>query len=90
MQPLTRALKLKSKNRWDNRLRLAAYEFKALETWVKEEPTKKQEDLTKHLRLEQTGSEVKWLTEEMIEVMHGIKNTWEKKLQFITKILGTL
>ena len=55
-----------------------------------EEPTKKQEDLTKHLRLEQTESEVKWLTEEMIEVMHGIKNTWEKKLQFITKILVNL
>ena len=89
-QPLTRALKLESKNRWDNGLGLAAYEFKALEAWVLEEPTKRQEDLTKHLRLEQTESEVKWATEEKIEVMQGIKNTWEKKLQFITKILGNL
>ena len=89
-QPLTRALKLESKNRWDNGLGLATYEFKALEAWVMEEPTKKQEDLTKHLRLEQTESKVRWQTEEKIEVMKGIQNTWEKKLQFITKILGNL
>ena len=89
-QALTRALKLESKNRWDNRLRLATYEFKALEAWVMEEPTKKQEDLTKHLRLEQTESEVRWQTEEQIEIMKGILNTWEKKLQFITKLLGGL
>ena len=55
-----------------------------------EEPTKKQEDLTKHLRLEQTESKVRWQTEEQIEIMKGIQNTWEKKLQFITKILGNL
>ena len=54
-QPLIRAQKLESKQRWDNGLGLAAYEFKALEAWVLEEPTKKQE----HLRLEQTESEVK-------------------------------
>ena len=89
-QPLTRALKLESKNRWDNGLRLATYEFKALEAWVVEEPTKKQEDLTKHLRLEQTESEVRWQTEEQIEIMKGIQHTWEKKLQFITKLLNGL
>ena len=77
-QPLTRAQKLQSKQRWNNGLGLAAYEFKALEAWVLEEPTKKQEDLTKHLRLEQTESEVKWVTEEKIKVIQGIKNTWEK------------
>ena len=89
-QFLTRALKLESKNRWDNKIGLATYEFKALEAWVVEEPTKKQEDLTKHLRLEQTESEVRWQTEEQIEIMKGIQHTWEKKLQFITKLLGSL
>ena len=85
-QALTRALKLESKQKWDNGLGLATYKFKALEAWVVEEPTKKQEDLTKHLRLEQTESEVRWQTEEQIEIMKGIQHTWEKNLQFITKI----
>ena len=58
-QPFTRALKLESKKRWDNRLGLATYEFKALEAWVVEEPTKKQEDLTKNLRQDQMESEVR-------------------------------
>ena len=53
-QALTRGLKLESKQRWESGLGLAAYEFKALEAWVVEEPTKKQEDLTKHLRKDQT------------------------------------
>ena len=52
-QPLTRALKQESKNRWDNGLGLATYEFKALEAWVVEEPTRNRKtspntsDLTK-------------------------------------------
>ena len=53
-QALTRALKLESKHKWENGLGLITYEFKALEAWVMEEPTKKQEDLTKHLRHDQT------------------------------------
>ena len=55
-----------------------------------EEPTKKQEDLTKHLRLEQTESEDRWQTEEQIEIMKGIQNTYDKKLQYITKLLNSL
>ena len=55
-----------------------------------EEPTKKQEDLTKHLRLEQTESEVRWQTEEQIEIMKGIQHTWDKKLQYISKLLNGL
>ena len=90
MQPLIRALKLESKNRRDNGLGLATYEFKALEAWVVEEPTKKQEDLTKQLRLDQTESEVRWQTEEQIEIMKGIQNTYDKKLQYITKLLNSL
>ena len=89
-QPLTRDQKLRSKQRWENGLGLTAYEFKALEAWVLEVPTKQQEDLTKHLRLEQTENEVKWATEEKIEVMTGIQKTWDKKLQYIAKILGGL
>ena len=89
-QPLTRAQKLESKQRQDNGLGLTAYEFKALEAWVLEVPTKQQEDLTKHLRLEQTDNEVKWATEEKIEVMTGTQKTWDKKLQYISKILGDL
>ena len=58
-QALTRALKFESKQRWESRLGLAAYEFKALEAWVVEEPTKKPEDLTKHLRKDQTESEAR-------------------------------
>ena len=90
MLPLTRDQKLRSKQRWDNGLGLAAYEFKALEAWVLEVPTKQQEDLTKHLRLEQTDNEVKWATEEKIEVMTGTQKTWDRKLQYISKILGDL
>ena len=55
-----------------------------------EEPTKKQEDLTKHLRLDQTDSEVRWHTEEQIEIMKGIQQQWDKKLQFISKLLNGL
>ena len=54
-QALTRALKLESKQKWESGLRLNAYEFKALEAWVVEEPTKRQADLTKHLKLDQNG-----------------------------------
>ena len=89
-QSLTRDQKLRSKQKGDNRLGLVAYQFKALEAWVLEVPTKQQEDLTKHLRLEQTDNEVKWATEEKIEVMTGIQKTWDKKLQYIAKILGGL
>ena len=89
-QPLTRDQKLRSKQRWDNRLGLATYEFKALEAWVLEVPTKQQEDLTKHLRLELTDNEVKWATEEKIEVMTGTQKTWDKKFQYIAMILGDL
>ena len=71
-QALIRALKQESKQKWDNGLRLATYEFKALEAWVVNEPIKKPEDLTKHLRLDQTDSEVRWHTEEQIEIMKGI------------------
>ena len=39
-QPLTRYKKLKSKQKCDNGLGLIAYEFKALEAWVLEVPTK--------------------------------------------------
>ena len=63
-QPLTRDQKLRSKQKWDNGLGLVAYEFKALEAWVLEVPTKHQEDLTKHLRNKLTDNEVKWATEE--------------------------
>ena len=58
-QALTKALKLESKQKWESGLRLAAYEFKALEAWVVEEPKKKQTDLTKHLRTDQTESEAR-------------------------------
>ena len=84
-QALTRALKLESKQKWDNGLGLATYEFKALEAWVMEEPTKKQEDLTKHLRQDQTESEVRWHTEEQIEIMKGIQQSWDKKLHTFLK-----
>ena len=72
-QALTRALKLESKQRWESGLGLAAYEFKALKAWVLEKTTKKQEDLTKHLRKDQTESEAIWHTEEQIEIMKGSK-----------------
>ena len=74
-QALTRALKLESKQRWESGLGLAAYEFKALEAWVVEEPTKRQADLTKHLKLDQTESEARWHTEEQIEIMRGIQKS---------------
>ena len=89
-QALTRALKLESKQKWNNGLGLVTYEFKALEAWVVEEPTKKQEDLTKHLRQDQTESEVRWHTEEQIEIMKGIQKSWDNKLQYISKILSGL
>ena len=89
-QALTRALKLESKQKWENRLGLTAYEFKALEAWVVEEPTKKQTDLTKHLKLDQTESEARWHTEEQIEIMRGIQKSWDNKLQYISKILSGL
>ena len=59
MQPLTREQKLKSKQKWDNRLGLVAKEFKTLDAWVLETPQKHQEDLTKHLRKDLSDSEVK-------------------------------
>ena len=89
-QALTRALKLESKQKWENGLRLAAYEFKALEAWVVKEPSKKQTDLTKHLKLDQTESDARWHTEEQIEIMKGIQTSWENKLEYISKILSGL
>ena len=89
-QALTRALKLESKQKWESGLGLAAYEFKALEAWVVEEPTKKQTDLTKHLKLDQTESDARWHTEEQIEIMKGIQTSWENKLEYISKILSGL
>ena len=55
-----------------------------------EEPTKKQEDLTKHLRKDQTESEARWHTEEQIEIMRGIQKSWDNKLQYISIILSGL
>ena len=55
-----------------------------------ETPQKHQEDLTKHLREDLSDTEVKWVTEEKIEVMSGIQKSWEKKLQYISKLLGDL
>ena len=37
-QALTRALKLESKQKWDNGLRLATYKFKALDALVVKNP----------------------------------------------------
>ena len=89
-QPLTREQKLRSKQKWDNGLRLVGKEFKSLEAWVIESPNKNQDDLTKHLRLDLSDTEVKWVTEEKIEVMSGLQKSWEKKLQYISKLLGEL
>ena len=73
MQPLTREQKLRSKQKWDNGLGLVAKEFKSLEAWVIESPNKNQDDLTKHLRLDLSDTEVKWATEEKIEVLSGLQ-----------------
>ena len=79
-QPLTREQKQWSKQKWDNGLGLVGKEFKSLEAWVIEAPNKNQDDLTKHLRLDLSDSDVKWTTEEKIEVMSGLQKSWEKKL----------
>ena len=55
-----------------------------------EEPKKKQEELTKHLRKDQTESDARWHTEEQIEIMKGIQKSWDNKLQYISKILSGL
>ena len=89
-QPLTRALRLESKQRLESGLGLAPYEFEALKAWVVEEPTKKQMDVTKHLKLDQTESDARWHTEEQIEIMKGIQKSWDNKLQYISKILSGL
>ena len=89
-QPLTREQKLRSKQKWDNGLGLVAKEFKTLEAWVLETPQKHQEDLTKHLREDLSEPEVKWVTEEKIEVMSTLQKSWEKKLLYISHLLGKL
>ena len=90
MQPLTREQKLRSKQKWNNSLGLVAKEFKTLEAWVLEAPQKHQEDLTKHLREDLSEPEVKWATEEKIEVMSTLQKSWEKKLLYISNLLGKL
>ena len=61
-----------------------------MEAWVIETPNKHQDSLTKHLREDLSDTEVKWVTEEKIEVMSGLLKSWEKKLQYISKLLGDL
>ena len=90
MQALTRDQKLKSQKELDNSLGLITTEFKTLEAWVLESPQKQQEDLTKHLREDLSEPEVKWATEEKIEVMSTLQKSWEKKLLYISNLLGKL
>ena len=61
-----------------------------MEAWVLETPQKHQEDLTKHLREDLSEPEVKWATEEKIEVMSTLQKSWEKKLLYISNLLGKL
>ena len=81
MQALTRELKLKSKQKWDNCLGLIAKEFKLWEAWVLEISQKHQEDLTKHLRVDLSETEAKWAAQEKIEVLAMLQKSWEKKLE---------
>ena len=90
MQPLTGEQKLRSKQKWDNGLGRVAKEFKTLEAWVLESPQKHQEDLTKHLREDLSEPEIKWTTEEKIEVLSTLQKAWEKKLLYISNLLGKL
>ena len=90
MQALTRDQKLKSKQKWDNSLGLVAKEFKTLEAWVLEVPQKHQEDLTKHLREDLSEPEAKWNAQEKIEVLSTLQKSWEKKLLYISNLLGKL
>ena len=89
-QALTREQKLRSKQKSDNSLGLLAKEFKTLEAWVLESPQKNQEDLTKHLREDLSEPEAKWTAQEKIEVLATLQKSWEKKLQYITNLLGKL
>ena len=89
-QALTRELKLKSKQKWNNCLGLIANKFKLLEAWVFESPQKHQEDLTKHLRVDLSETEAKWAAPEKKELLATLQESREKKLLYISSLLEKL
>ena len=61
-----------------------------MEASVLEVPQKHQEDLTKHLREDLSEPEAKWNAQEKIEVLSTLQKSWEKKLLYISNLLGKL
>ena len=84
---LTRLEHQRNRQQWDSFLQVVTKEFTNLETWVKDHVQKHLDELTKILRGDLSEAEFKWASEEQIEIIANLQETWQKKLSYIKYVL---
>ena len=65
-------------------------EFASLEAWVKTNAHKHLDKLTKILKTDLSDNDIRWEYEAQIDIIATLKETWQKKLDYIKSVLTTL
>ena len=65
-------------------------EFTSLEVWVKTNAQKHIDKLTKILKTDLSDNDIRWECEAQIDIIATLKETWQKKLDYIKSVLATL
>ena len=65
-------------------------EFSSLEAWVKDTAHKHLDKLTKILKTDLSDNEIRWECEAQIDIYATLRETWQKKLDYIKDTLTTM
>ena len=79
-----------NKQRWDSLTGKVQGEFTSLEVWVKSNAQTHIDKLTKILKTDLSDNDIRWEGEAHIDIIVTLKETWQKKLDYIKSVLTTL
>ena len=79
----TRLEREQRKKRWDSLNGIMHKYFGSLETWVRDVTQKLLDKLTKLLKTDLSDNEVRWECEAQIDIYATLRETWQKKLDYI-------
>ena len=65
-------------------------EFHSLESWVKNNAQKHIDKLAKNLSGDLSETELRWECEAQIDIVSSLREAWQKKLDYIKTVLGTM
>ena len=65
-------------------------ELGSLDAWVKTTAHKHLDKLTMILKTDLSDIDIRWECEAQIDIMTTLKETWQKKLDYIKSVLTTL